>query len=215
MKAFLKNNALALAILAALILFGLDQFPQLPDQVPIHFDLQGHPNGYSSKAFALWFLPALILWVIALIYGLVRVSPEQYNMPNSLESVGKLNSVIVLMLGLIQVGIILNARDPGTYGIQRFIILAFATFLLGGGNFMSKVERNYFIGVRTPWTLASEENWHATHRFAARAMVLGGVLLFAASFITQSVPVALGVLVLSVSAPVIYSYAHFVRHARK
>ena len=79
-------------------------------------------------------------------------------------------------------------------------------FLAVVGNLFGKVTRNFFIGIRTPWTLASDQVWERTHRFAAPAFVLGGVLLAVASLSATSLMALVAILVVTVLVPVVYSY---------
>lgn len=149
---------------------------------------------------------------MGIIYGLMRISPKNYSMPNSQEVIGKINFAVVGMLAILQIGMILSSFDHQKYIIEGFLSGSFAFFLIVAGNFMSKVEQNFFIGVRLPWTLASEKNWLATHRFAARLMIIGGTVLLISLFFIQSVIIAISILLISVLLPAVYSYRYFMEY---
>lgn len=209
MKGYIKSNWISLLVVGAVLALGVYLGPQLPDKIPSHWDINGNPDQYSGKMFGIYFLPILTLGLNILIYGLLNISPKNYKMSNSRRSVGKINFAIAILMSTLQAGILVMALYPNQYSFEFFFGIGMGLFLLVAGNFMSKVEQNFFIGVRIPWTLTSEKNWNATHRFAAKSMVGGGVALLILTFFVSSMPAAVALTLVSTLLPVGYSYWFF------
>ena len=127
-------------------------------------------------------------------------------MEHSRKTISRVNLAVVLLLSGVQLGLIFVNIDPHKYRIEPFLFLSLAAFLVGMGNFLSKTEKNFFIGIRTPWTIASERNWQATHRFAAKWSVAIGAVLLMGSLFTTNMFVGVGGLLIATLTPVIYSY---------
>ena len=95
--------------------------------------------------------------------------------------------------------------------------------LLGGiclmlallGNVLGKVQRNFYIGIRTPWTLANERVWYATHRFGAKTFVLGGLLAFVMVFAGAGFWFSFATIMAAALTPVVYSLVHYKRLERR
>ena len=149
-------------------------YPQLPSAVPTHFNLQGEANGYTPK-WALYLVgPGLMAAMLLFTWLLPKLSPKHFEMESFRSTYLQIMVMLVGMMAYIDatilwagVGHSVNAAQATLAGV----CLVFAML----GNVMGKVRRNFFIGVRTPWTLASERVWNATHRFAAKTFVVGGL----------------------------------------
>jgi uncharacterized membrane protein len=95
--------------------------------------------------------------------------------------------------------------------VSAALLAGVSLLLVFIGNLMGKVRRNFFIGIRTPWTLASERVWHATHRLAGRTIVLTGIVSFAAALWggLAGTVAWLALVLAGVLAPVVYSFVHY------
>lgn len=168
-KYYLAGILLTAAALAATVA----AYPHLPGLVATHWDLHNRPNGYSPK-WTLYFFPGVMAAIMLLTWRLPQLSPKHFEVDDfrststwiMLMLVGLLAycDAITLWVGLghkVNVG-----RGAGAAVCLLFVLL---------GNLMGKIRRNFYIGVRTPWTLASERVWYATHRVAGRTFFLGGL----------------------------------------
>lgn len=159
--------------------------PRLAERVPLHWDFHGRVDRYGSKLELLVLGPALILgtWLVIELARLVDPRwlgrrPAEPAAPRT-ETEGAreiVECLLISFVAVLHVGLLLIAagifRDP-----TRILAVLLAAFLLVLGNFMGRLRPNWFIGIRTPWTLSSDEVWRRTHRLAARLMVALGVLL--------------------------------------
>jgi uncharacterized membrane protein len=148
-------------------------------QVAIHWDLQGHANGFASKIVALGFAPVLALVLTALFVLWRRVEPRRVNLAASrypyaagwIGAVGILTAVhaIVVMEAL---GKILDVGSATLAAVSVLLIVL--------GNFLGKSRANFFVGVRTPWSLSSDLAWEKSNRISGWLMVLTGLAVLTA-----------------------------------
>lgn len=155
---------------------------QLPERVPVHWDASGAVNGYGPRA-VLWLLgPGLMAMVT--VMGAVKpgISPRRFEIAGFESTYYYVSGATVCLLAYVY-ALILAASLHEPVPMGRAVPVAIFVLLILVGNPLGKVRRNFFMGIRTPWTLASERVWYATHRLAARLMVASGVLgLFAVWF---------------------------------
>lgn len=154
-------------------------WPQLPAQVPIHWNADGAVDGYGPKA-ALWLLgPGMMAMVAWLGVVMPAISPRRFEISGFEPTYYYVSGVVVGLLAFVYALVLaasLQVQVPMTTATEAGIFV----LLILAGNPLGKVRRNFFMGIRTPWTLASERVWYATHRLAAKLMVASGMLgLFA------------------------------------
>lgn len=207
---FLRENALSLVLLVVIAFASVYFYPTLPDQVPSHFDLNGNPNEYRSREFIVLFLPLFFGSILALVGLLVKFSPEKFSMPNSRMALNRILFGTGLLFTALHLGLMLEPSSKGS--LEKFLCFGMALFMIVAGNVMGKTERNFFIGIRLPWTINSEQNWRATHRFAGKLMVIFGVALFAVSFVKASTIIMMIGLFVPIVAPAIYSFIYYRKH---
>jgi uncharacterized membrane protein len=150
-------------------------FADLPASVPIHWNTDGRPKGMGPRAM-LWLLgPGTMAGILLLGLCLPSLSPERYRIEPFKATYSYFILVLVGMLACLHLAL-LRAILTGAIDIARTACGGLFLLLILLGNPLGKVRRNFFIGVRTPWSLASEQVWYATHRLAARLMVGSGLL---------------------------------------
>ncbi len=185
------------------MLVGALVYSRLPEQVATHFDLQGNPDGWSSRPFAVFGLPGILLAVNLLIPFALRADPKHKNMSGAL-----VNIVIwtVPVVSLLCSGLTLGRALGYDLRIEVVLPVFMGVLFILIGNYLPKTKQSYTMGIKLPWTLASEENWNRTHRLAGFLWVLGGVYFIVMSFIGWNLIAFLIPIVLMVLAPTVYSY---------
>lgn len=173
----MKLRALLLCILMILAMTAVTAYyyPSLPEIMPTHWNYAGQVDGYGAR-WQLWIVgPGLMSAFLLFAIALPWLSPKQFEVQNSGPTYGYLMAIPIALFGAIELFMLCSALGVKLDVGHVIPALVFVVLILMG-NPMGKVRRNFFIGVRTPWTLASEQVWYATHRLTGKLMVGSGVL---------------------------------------
>lgn len=201
-----RKSVLAQLVLAALAFgYSLYLYPRMPDRVPIHWNMYGQADGWGSKGSSLWFVPTMMLGMILLTLVLPKLSPKNYEIDRFGKTYYWIMNLVSALFAVMHV-IIVQASKGGHFEMQKLILAAIFGFFAAMGNVLGTVRRNYFVGIRTPWTLASEKVWEATHRQAAWLWFFGGLIGCLASILGLSFPIGMAFLLILAFIPVINSY---------
>ncbi|MGE5483777.1 MAG: SdpI family protein [Ignavibacteriales bacterium] len=206
----LRPSPLLIIVTLACLAVGIWAYPRLPDRVPTHWNFRGEVDGWSSKTFGVFGFPAMALGFYLLFEVLPSLDPHKKKYEQFAGSYSMIRAALVLFMDGIYL-ITLMAGLGYAVNIGLLVRLGVSLLFVFLGDRMGKIKQNWFVGFRTPWTLASQENWRRTHRFGAKTMVAGGLL----SLLTLPFdgPAAAGVFFAFVMAgailPVGYSYLLF------
>lgn len=168
-------DAVAVLVMITAAIATWTVYDRLPDPIPTHFDLHGTPNGWMSRPYGAWFMPAFALVMWALVRGLPSILPKKDKQRMTPGSVPVVAMLITIFLAAVHIIILYVALTPHVQ-VTRLVFIVLGMFLVSLGLIMPRLRRNPIIGVRTPWTLTSDENWARTHRVAGYSMVTGGAL---------------------------------------
>jgi uncharacterized membrane protein len=207
---YLAAAVIILATLAGIVV----GYPKLPDQIPTHWGLHGQVNGWSPKWTLFLFGPGAMVLVVILFAALPWLSPKKFEVDSFRGTYLYIMIVLVGMLGYINIFILLwglGLPIDANRAVAGCICLLMALL----GNVMGKVRRNFFVGVRTPWTLADERVWNATHRLAAKTMFAGGLLGLVAVFLRAPFWLPLAAILVAALIPVIYSLVFYKQLERR
>ena len=201
-------------LIAAALLASLVFYPIMPETIPTHWNLQGQVDREGSKFPFLFLMPLVMIAVVALFHFLQWLSPRHFEVETFRATYLYLMVLTVGLLGAIH-GFMIYSAWSGQAPSVRLPIGGIFLFIALLGNVLGRVRRNFWIGVRTPWTLASERVWNDTHRLSARLFVAAGLLGFVG--VLSGVPPAgaFAFLMLVVLVPVVYSLVHYKRLARR
>jgi uncharacterized membrane protein len=204
---FLGSLVLFLASVAATAYVSVHRDTLLPEQVPTHWGYSGAPDQFTPRdrvAGYLWIMPAVLAGVMLLSRTLPWLSPAQYKIDTFRPTYEYIFFLITVMMVYLQ-AVILLAQMQVIGDIGRWMMGGLLILFGGMGNVMGKVQRNFYMGIRTPWTLASETVWIATHRMAAWTFV-GGSLLGLVLLLTPLNPiVCLPLILIMALVPAFYS----------
>ena len=199
-----KYYFIGIVLTAAVFVAILIAYPQLPNQVPTHWNMQGQANDYSAKWTLFLIGPGLMAGILLLFYFLPWLSPKHWEVDTFQSTYLYIMVVLVSMLAYFT-GVSLWVSLGYAANVDRAIVGGICLLFALLGNVMGKVRRNFYIGVRTPWALANERVWNATHRFAAKTFVLGGVIGLALTAIGVKGWLPFAALMASALVPVVYS----------
>lgn len=189
----------------AAAIFSLLSYPRLPERVPIHWGITLEADRWASPITAAVLLPAFTLLLPFLMLGLVRIDPRGENYPRNRDTVWRMVNILTVSLAAIQV--VIMAAGLG-YESGKVIPLVIGFLFIALGNYTARLKRNWWIGIRTPWTLSSEEVWRRTHRLGAKTLVAAGVLMVLGSLLPLSMQIAVigTALIVGALVPIVYSY---------
>ena len=199
-----KYYFIGIVLTAAVFVAILIAYPQLPNQLPTHWNMQGQANNYSAKWTLFLIGPGLMAGILLLFYFLPWLSPKHWEVDTFQFTYLYIMVVLVSMLAYFT-GVSLWVSLGYAANVDRAIVGGICLLFALLGNVMGKVRRNFYIGVRTPWALANERVWNATHRFAAKTFVLGGVIGLALTAIGVKGWLPFAALMASALVPVVYS----------
>ena len=188
-------------------------YPHLPGTVATHWDWRGQPNGYSSREMLYLVGPGLLAAFMVLTAVLPWLSPKRFDVDGFRSTYTRIMVYVYILIAYLD-AITLGLASGRAIDAGRAIMGGVCLFLVLIGNLMGKVRRNFYIGVRTPWTLASEKVWNSTHRLAAKTLFASGLLGLASAIAgLQTLPiffVLAGALI-----PVIYSLVYYKQLERR
>jgi uncharacterized membrane protein len=206
----LKNEWWPLLILAAVVIFSFWSYPFLPERVISHWNYAGQPDGYSSRAFQAWFFPILLVGIYALFLVMPLLDPKKERYAEFADVYNIFRNLIITVMAIVfgaatmfNLGwnVNIGAIVGGTIGIMMIVL----------GNYMGKIKRNWFVGIKTPWTLSSENVWNKTHRLGGRFFVAWGLVIIIAPWLPayMALPLFIGGAVSAVIGTFIYSYIYY------
>jgi uncharacterized membrane protein len=201
--------AIVFTLLAGLGSFYVHNFryDDLPAQVPIHWNLQGNPDGFVPKSdafLAFWLLPLVMAGLVGLTLLLPWLSPRHFEVDRFRSIYGYVMMLAVAVMGYIHF-IVLWGSLHAEMAISRLLVGGLCLFFVLLGAVLGKVRRNFWIGVRTPWTLADEEVWDRTHRLSARLFGAAGLFGVLAALAGLPLVVCFVGILVGALVPVIYS----------
>ncbi|WP_417479178.1 SdpI family protein [Maricaulis maris] len=173
-----------LFIALALVLAGLGWLgTDATTQIPVHWGIDGQPDRYGGRLEAFFLLPAIMAGLSVLFAILPSIDPRGRNLERSrivLQTVWMGVLALLLLVQTILVGLGLSWIEPADETLVPTLILtAVGALYVLLGNVLGKARPNWFVGIRTPWTLSSDLSWDKTHRLTGRLMVAGGLVMMA------------------------------------
>ncbi|MBU1915504.1 SdpI family protein [Patescibacteria group bacterium] len=183
-------EAVMLAMLTACCLASYFFYQRFPAKVPIHWNMAGQPDDWSGPGFAAFFFPALIIGMYLLLTLLPLADPYK----DRYKEFGRPYGILRLALITFMTALYFISSLAGLgyeINISLIVPLGVGLLFIVLGNFLPKFKKNWFVGIRTPWTLSDERVWTKTHRLAGKLFILGGLLMLISGFTPPGWNVAL------------------------
>lgn len=183
---------------------------QLPAKVPMHWNIKGEVDRYGDKSqlILISILLPFLIYVIFLVVPKIDPKNKLNKMGNKLQSMKVLLTTFMSILALF---IIYSAKNQ-SFANPNYILLLMGILYLILGNYFKTIQANYFIGIRTPWTLESETVWKKTHQLGGIMWFIGGILIVLSSLILESqlnFTIFLIITGIITIVPIVYSYILF------
>ncbi|WP_409016707.1 SdpI family protein [Anaerostipes caccae] len=205
----MKQSKSSILLTVVSLLLSLAVFSSLPEQIPAHWNVHGTVDRFAPK-LTVFIFPGIIFLITILFQFMRRTDPNSDNYDKFQREYHRYTFVIGLVFFAVQI-MTIAAAFRMDFNVNLIFCLGIGSLFIFIGNLLPKTKHNYFIGIRTPWTLADEQNWFRTHRIAGKIWVLGGLIVALTALAPESfqVPVFLTVLAVMVVTPFVYSYTEF------
>jgi uncharacterized membrane protein len=213
----MKKHIFPLILIGATILVWLVAFPNLPEQVPTHWNFNGEINGYSTKLSAMLLQIAIMVLLYFSALFMPNIDPRKANYQYFIKGYKTIYNSLLAIFFVLNILMIMNGLD------HDIPMSAVGTLVIGVifiilGNFLPQIRSNFFIGVRTPWTLSNDEIWRKTHRFMGKIFFAAGIILILATFFsgTWKQIMVIGIIVVVIIAPYVFSFLEYKKlHPKK
>ena len=203
MKSKLSKLTVITTLIALLpVILGIVLYDSLPDTVATHWGINNEPNGWSPKWVACFGIPVFMA-AINIVMGTVTENTDKMN--NTSPVVLNISRWIIPVLSLVMVPMTLYSALGVQIDIGKLVCTLLGVLFAVIGNYMPKCRPNYYVGIRVPWTLASEENWRRTHRVGGYAWMTGGIVVVVAAWLGWDEISFAAMMALAV-IPIVYSF---------
>ncbi|AFE04100.1 hypothetical protein COCOR_01490 [Corallococcus coralloides DSM 2259] len=200
-----RANVLSLGFVVVAFGMAVMLYGQLPESIPTHWNAEGVVDGYTPKPWGPFVLPLVMAAMYLVLVAVPRISPRGYRVERFQGVFEGIQAALVAFLFLLN-ALVLLAGIGVSVPMARVVPAGVGLLFMVLGNYMGKFTKNFFCGIRTPWTLASDEVWLRTHRLGGRLFVLAGLVVLVSGLLGGGpVPVLAAVAVAAVT-PVLYSY---------
>jgi uncharacterized membrane protein len=170
-----KSYIFMIVLIAILFIVSIYAYPKMPQEITTHWGIYGESNGTMSKFWGLFLLPLMTIAITFLLIVVPRIDPLRKNIQEFRRYYHGFIIIFILFMLAVQSQIIswnlgfrvnINWVLPIFFGILFFYV----------GILLKHSKRNWFIGIRTPWTLSSDEVWDKTHQLGSKLFMLSGIL---------------------------------------
>lgn len=208
----MKSRWLGAAVAAAMWAFALGVYARLPERIPSHWNLQGEVDGWMEKPWGAFVQPAIATLMLGLLWLLPRIDPRRANVERFAEDRRLLINLIILFMAVVQAATFAHALGWPVQ-VDRVILASIGLLFVGLGNYLPRIRSNWFMGIRTPWTLDNERVWRATHRVGGRTFVAAGLVMALAALLPEPLRewTAGAAIAVAVAVPLVYSYVAYRR----
>lgn len=197
---------LSLVLIAAAVLAGVLLWNRLPDPMPSHWNAAGEIDGYMSKFWGIFLMPIVTIALLGLFLVIPHIDPLKANIA---KFIGVFNWFIVgfVVYMLFIHGLTLSAALGYQFNMTYALLPIVGLLFIGVGYMMGRAKRNFFIGIRTPWTLSSETVWDETHKLGSKLFMLAGAVTIISAFLGENgIWLLLAAMLLAAFVPIVYSY---------
>ena len=204
-----KSEVIIVGIALLSFAIGVYYFPQMPEQMASHWDAKGRVDDYLSKSWGLFLMPVTLVGLALLFMAIPRIDPLRENIAKFRRYYD--GFVILFMIFMIFVDFQTILWNVGIkISPNTFLPIATGLLFIGAGILCENTKRNWFIGIRTPWTLSSEQVWDKTHKIGGKLFKIAGVTaMVGILFQSYAVFFVLIPAILVAAYTIVYSYFEY------
>ncbi|WP_243495534.1 SdpI family protein [Priestia aryabhattai] len=206
----MKKHVFPLSITLLTLVVWLIALPHLPATMPIHWGANGEADGFATKINAMILTVGIMVLIYFVIAFVPRIDPRKENYKYFSKTYNILLNAVLLLFFFVNMSTILQGLGYNVPMSYIAPIMAGLVFIIIG-NYLQRVRSNYFMGIRTPWTLSNENVWKKTHRLSGKIFFIGGLLILISAFLPDGYKSVImwGSIVLCVAVPYLYSYVAY------
>src|SRR5688500_19757477 len=175
MRKWIPSLLVIVAVLATIALYS-----RLPEQVPTHWNMAGEVDDWSSRLWGAWTIPLVMAAMLLVFRAFPLIDPRRENYPKFAGAYEGILIIVLLFMLALHVSLLATMLGRPV-AVMRLLPVGIGLLLVGIGALLPKAHANWFIGIRTPWTLSNDRVWERTHRFGGAAMSGTGLLAGAAA----------------------------------
>ena len=209
-----KSELIIVVIILLSFTVGIHYYPQMPDRIATHWNAQGQVDGYMSKFWGLFPMPIISVGLLLLFILIPTMDPLKSNIQQFRKYFD--GFVVLIMVFLFYLYLLTIFWNSGyRFNIIVFLSPAFAILFYYTGILIENTKRNWFIGIRTPWTLSSDRVWDKTHKIAGKLFKIAGIVALGAIFFETAAIffIIVPVIIISIYA-IVYSYFEYQKETR-
>jgi len=197
---------LSLSLIAVALVVGLVLYARLPDPMPSHWNAAGEVDDYMPKFWGIFLMPIVTTVLVGLFLLIPQIDPLKANIAQFRDIFNWF--IVAFVAYMLYIYALTLAASLGySFNMTIMLIPVVGLLFIGVGYMMSKARRNFFIGIRTPWTLSSETVWDETHKLGSKMFMVGGVVTIVSAFLGEKGIWLLMVAMLAAAfVPIVYSY---------
>ncbi len=168
---------IALSLLAGVLLWN-----QLPDPMPSHWDANDHVNGYMPKVWGVFMIPLMAMGLLALFLIIPSIDPLKANIAQFRETFNLFITLIITFVFYVYGLTIVWSLGYQNFKMSAALLPFIGILFIFIGYLLRRAKRNFFIGIRTPWTLSSDSVWDKTHQVGSVLFMISGIFAFLGAF---------------------------------
>ncbi|HQM79375.1 MAG TPA: SdpI family protein [Candidatus Syntrophosphaera sp.] len=201
-----KSEIISLLIIMISFIIGISFYSLLPDKVASHWNAKGEVDGYMSKFGGLFLMPVISLVLLLLFIIIPKIDPLKHNIEKFRKYFD--GFIVLMMLFLFYLYILTILWNIGVrFNFVHLLVPIFSIFFYYCGILIQKAQRNWFIGIRTPWTLSNEQVWNKTHKIGGILFKIAGIISLIGILLPEyALFFVICPLIIASLFPVIYSY---------
>lgn len=195
----------AIAIVASVV-----AFTQMPERVPIHWNMRGDPDKFANRLLAVCVMPPVILLIALLLRVLPRLDPRRENYPKFQDSYDMVVNATLTLVLLVHFMMLGGSLGMPIFEGVRIIIAAAGVLLVIIGNVLPKTRPNWVFGLRTPWTVNNDRVWERSNRVGGYMLAAAGLLVIAGAFLPTPFNLIMLVVTAIIAALIALAYSYYV-----
>lgn len=212
-KVMNKYEGLWVVLLLLSVGLSFYYYPQMPERMATHWNFEGEANGFSSRLVGVFLFPLIMLIMTALFFAIPRVDPLKKNIDDFRVYYQRFVTFLLIFLMFVFLQTFLWNKGRGV-SVSLAVSLGMGILLYYSGVLCLKAKRNWFIGIRTPWTLSSDKVWNKTHQLGGRLFQIAGLLAVVGVFMGQYAFYFVLVPVIGITIFIVF-YSYFVYRKEK